>query len=433
MAQPLADHERYQLLSVWCDGSFSDGQLEQLDDLLRTDAEFRSFYLEYMDQHAVLAAGALPIGDFLLTDRRPRSVRHEPAGDGEATEAGFGDVVGTGLVGLSRRTQVSWRWRAAAALLLVGLTVLTARLWPTGRREAPVVAGPPPGGAPPRLAPADGFAVVIELDRALWEPGDGRKPSEGDILAASRLVLRSGRITLALLSGVTLTTEGPADLDIRAIDRVHCRRGKLRTRVPAGAEGFIVSTPGTAVVDLGTEIGLNVASDGKAQVMVFEGEAEAAVLNLSGSPLRSQQVEKHHAVELDPQIGQIEEAAARPEDFVTPSVLAVPPLALDPSYKSAVLEAQPWGYWRFEAINGGASANEVVGRPPLRATGPVHLAVAGDQNRCAEFRAGENEQYFEMDGLWEPPQVPGYAVELWSTFGQECPEGEIPCDDVALP
>src|SRR5262249_32097334 len=157
-----------------------------------------------------------------------------------------------------------------------------------------------------------------------------------------------GRITLGLLSGVTLTLEGPADLELLAIDRVHCRRGRLRTRVPAGAEGFVVSTPGSAVVDRGTEFGLNVASDGQAHVMVFQGAAEAAVLNASGSPRRSQQIAEHRAFEIDPRSGHIEESEARWEDFVLPPSLSAPPLALDPSYRSAVLEAKPWGYWRFE-------------------------------------------------------------------------------------
>ena len=63
MARPSSDHERYHLLSGWCDGSLSDAELDQLDELIRTNPGFRDFYLEYMDQHAVLAADLLPIGD----------------------------------------------------------------------------------------------------------------------------------------------------------------------------------------------------------------------------------------------------------------------------------------------------------------------------------------------------------------------------------
>ena len=59
-------------------------------------------------------------------------------------------------------------------------------------------------------------------------------------------------------------------------------------------------------------------------------------------------------------------------------------------------------------------AEEVAGRRPLRATGPVKLVGAGGRNRCLEFGPDEAEQSVEMDGLWEPPSDTGYAVELWA-------------------
>ena len=260
---------------------------------------------------------------------------------------------------------------------------------------------------------------MIQLAGAEWEPGEGQRPSEGDLLAAGRLVLRSGRITLGLLSGVTLTLEGPADLELLSIDRVHCRRGKLRTRVPRGAEGFIVSTPGSAVVDLGTEFGLNVAADGKAHLMVFKGEAEAAVLNAAGAPVRSQQVAERRAFEIDPRSGQIEEAEARTVDFVAPPILAplpaggwTPPTAR----RSWPPDPGPTGDSRRSTT--ARSPTRSRGARPLRATGPVKIVGAGDHNRCLEFGPDEAEQSLAMDGLWEPPSDPGYAVELWALPGR---------------
>jgi hypothetical protein len=68
-------------------------------------------------------------------------------------------------------------------------------------------------------------------------------------------------------------------------------------------------------MDLGTEFGLNVGVDGKAQLMVFKGEAEAAVLNAAGEPVRSHQVAERQAFAIDPMRGQIEQADARPVDY----------------------------------------------------------------------------------------------------------------------
>jgi hypothetical protein len=401
MARPIPDHERHRLLSSWCDGTIADAQVEQLEALLRTDPEFRAFYLAYMDLHATLAADVLPAGD---RPSRSEGVR--------AAEALLDDEVLRKPLGRPRGPLVRWArvGIAAAAVLVVGLGVI---LWPRGRREASLDARPsPPAASATGLA---GLAMVVKLDGARWEPSDGPALAEGVVVPSRRLRLSSGRATLAFLSGVMLTLEGPADLELVSIDRVFCHRGKLRARVPHGAEGFVVAAPGSSVVDLGTEFGLNVEDDGRARVMVFEGEAEAAVLGgAAGTSERSQLVEQSKAFDIDPRSGDITEAVASTEGFVTSPDLAAPALDLDPSYPVAVLESRPWGYWRFEAMADGAVPNEVAGGPPLRATGPMGIADAGRGNGCAEFDASGAVKFLELDGLWEPPRDPGYAVELWA-------------------
>jgi hypothetical protein len=413
------DLEQYRLLSGWCDGSLNDAEMERLDELLRTDPSFRDLYLKYMDQHAILAAAVLPIGDVRLMVQCPAPAGAGPTDRLDAVVAGVGAESGARRARRPFRGPRAWRRSVAIAVgiaLLLG--VMIARQGQTGRPGAAIVAGPPPAGDPPRLGLSRGFAVVIQLAGAEWEPGEGQRPAEGDLVATARLILRSGRITLGLLTGVTLTLEGPADLELLSVDRVHCRRGKLRTHVPRGAEGFIVSTPGSAVVDLGTEFGLNVGDDGKAHVMVFKGEAEAAVLSAEGSPVRTRQVAERRSFAIDPRSGQIEEAAARPVDFVAPSILAPSKLTLDAAYRDTVLAAHPWAYWRFESMDDGTVPDEVAGRPPLRATGPLTIVGAGGRNRCVEFGPQESEQSMAMDSLWEPPSDPGYAVELWALPGQ---------------
>jgi hypothetical protein len=413
MARSSSDYERFRLLSGWCDGALSEAEIHRLDTLVRTDPEFRDFYVKFMDQHAVLAAAVLPVGDVRLMLQCPGAACDEPSKKRDAVQAKSGSAFRVHRARRLPRVPRAWRrWAiAAAALLLAGLFAWS---WPIGRPRPAIVTGPAVAGDPPSLALARGFAVVIQLQDAQWEPDEGQRPSEGDLLGAGRLVLHSGRMMLGLLSGVTLTLEGPADLELLSIDRVHCRRGKLRTRVPRGAEGFIVTTPGSAVVDLGTEFGLNVAADGKARVMVFKGEAEAAVLNGAGVPVRSQQVGERREFEIDPRSGQIEQAEARPVDFVVPSTLTPAPLELDASYSETVLAAGPWAYWRFEAIDHGSVASEIPNRPSLLAYGPVKLTGASEQNRSFEFGPDEAEQSLTMDGLWEPRSDPGYAVELWA-------------------
>jgi hypothetical protein len=256
--------------------------------------------------------------------------------------------------------------------------------------------------------------VVIRLDGAQWESPDGSHPSEGSPLPAGSHHLRAGRALLTLFNGVMLSVQGPADLNLLSVERVFCRQGKVRARVPAGADGFTVFAPGSAVVDFGTEFGLNVSADGKAQCMVFQGKAEVSVLNAEGHTLRSQLLNEKTAADIDPSAGSIRDLAPMPDQFVAAPELIPPALAPDPSYSDEVHKLRPWGYWRFETLVDRLLPNEVPGRPPLRAIGPVALAGAPGDNHSAVFGPTKAEQYLAMDDSWTPPRPQGYAVELWA-------------------
>jgi hypothetical protein len=212
---------------------------------------------------------------------------------------------------------------------------------------------------------------------------------------------------------VTVVVEGPADVELISVDRIACNRGRLRARVPEGAEGFVVTGPGSAVVDLGTEFGVNVKPDGKSRGKVFKGEVEAALLGKSGALEHSQIVKQESdAFEIDPGSGRIGPLVGS-EDFVPPFDASAVPLTLGADYRDSVLASRPQCYWRFESVAGGKVLNEVPGGPPLLVTGPVRLAGPADGNRCALFESGQRNQYLRMDGLWKPERSPGYAIELW--------------------
>src|SRR5262249_54384261 len=135
------DHERYRLLSGWCDGSLDDAGLERLDELLRTDPGFRDLYLKYMDQHAILAASVLPIGDVRLMVQCPGPAGDEPAGNGQAVWARSGAGSRDRRVGRPARAHRAWRrWLAVAAAVVLLLAGVSARHWATSRHGAAIVA-----------------------------------------------------------------------------------------------------------------------------------------------------------------------------------------------------------------------------------------------------------------------------------------------------
>jgi hypothetical protein len=318
------------------------------------------------------------------------------------------------------RAWLPWAITAAACILsLLATGAALKRRQPNGpARVAPtsVASQDREGAAAGSRHNTAGFedvALVIKVERARWDPADGPLPARGDVLGARRLRLGRGHATLALFNGVTLSLQGPADVDLVSVDRVFCRQGKLRARVPEGAEGFIIASPASAVVDMGTEFAVNVDSDGRSRVAVFEGAAEAALLDAEGSPKITQIVERSQAFDLDPRTGRIAATDARPDGFVRAPEFATPSLVLDPSYPGAIRDSRPRGYWRFESLANGSVPNEVPGGLPLRLNGPIGVSGGPEGNGCAVFKPGEPEQFLFTDGLWELAKTPGHATELW--------------------
>ncbi|WP_406695227.1 LamG-like jellyroll fold domain-containing protein [Singulisphaera sp. Ch08] len=344
----------------------------------------------------------------------------------------------------SVRPWLSWAIAAAACVTAVVVGTLALRrpgAEPLASQHSPVAEAERtpeklPSGGRSALTTTSGFAMVVKLDDVLWGSREGPHPSEGELVAGCRLQFRSGRITLSMLTGVVLVVEGPADFELLALDKIFFRQGRLRARVPKGAEGFVVASPASAVVDLGTEFALNLEADGKSRVMVFEGLAEAALLDAAGSPKRTQLVTKSKEFELDPGRDRIAESVARPEAFVSTSKMGPRSLVLDSDYAASVMKSGPRGYWRFESLSDHLIPNEVAGRPPLRVSGPIRLSDARHGNTCAVFEAGAPEQFLGTDALWEVAGGSGHAVEFWfqsEVFSHASLVGLLPPEEFVLP
>jgi hypothetical protein len=418
------DQDLQDLLALWL-GDHDPGE-QRRDALLarlRGDEDFRRAFVEEIRLLGMLRA---------VQSSEPRWLRLEDEVGWSARQREDVEALARRVVREGERRLRARRWLrrslavAAAALVVAGL-YLAFR----------------PGAQAPDAPPDSSregvqIATAIRVEDVQWEPGEGATPGEGDVVTPGHLRLKSGRLTLAFFSGVSLSVEGPADLDLRAADRVFCHYGKLRARVPRGAEGFTVLAAGYEVVDLGTEFGLNLEPGGKTRVMVFEGEASVSVLGKDGRSVRSALLDRRRSVEFDPDAGHIQEVAPQPEAFVPLAEFVPAPLELAPGYAAEILAARPWGYWRFESLADGRVPNEIAERPALKALGGIELERSPGGNRWARFRPGDPAQALLMDGEWAPPRANGYAVELWvqahlpspNAFGQTALVGLIDREDV---
>lgn len=399
------DEDLRDLLMAWWGGETEAGRADQLLSRLSTDSDFRRAFIAEIRMMGMLRA---------VQSSEPRWLKIED-------ELGWSTAVDSECEPLDKhpeprpiarsrpRLRRRWWWTMAASSALVVMLLLA--LYP--RQGAPPRLASRPAQPAPEVKAKNALALVITLDAVEWEAAAGPHPQEGSVLAKGRFRIRSGRILLSLFTGVEVVVEGPADFELVSFEQVRCHRGKLRARIPKGSEGFLVSGPGALVVDLGTEFGLNVESAGRSRGKVFEGEVEAAVVDPEGNWSRSQLIGESESFEIDPLAGRIL-AVGEQDRFATPLDREPPPLLLDVNYATTVMKSRPWGYWRFEAMAGGAVPNEVPGRPPLMSIGPIRLtSVEPGGNHSAVFDTGNRDQNLSLSDLWEPKRTPGFAVELW--------------------
>lgn len=119
-------------------------------------------------------------------------------------------------------------------------------------------------------------ARVLEVGGISWAEGSAA-PESGRVPAAVPLEFGRGYLRLGFPSGAEVTLEGPCRFRLDENEALSVLHGRASVHTPEGAEGFRIDTPGGRFVDLGTEFGLAVGSDGSAPVVlteVFKGEVE---------------------------------------------------------------------------------------------------------------------------------------------------------------
>jgi hypothetical protein len=419
------DSDLQDLLALWLgDHDPGDQRRGALLARLRGDAAFRGTFVSEIRLHGMLKAVQAP---------EPRWLRLEDEIGWSAGQPDDVDALAERVMGQwdrTRRNRRRMRWALAATTVAL-FAACAYLLFHMGRRGEP---RPQPLAAEKNLE-KNMVATVIQMEGV--ESASPCFPlREGELVGPGRVHIQAGRLTLAFFNGVSLTVEGPADLDVLGADRVFLHYGKLRARVVRGAEGFTVVANGYEVVDLGTEFGMNLQPDGKSRVMVFEGEAAVSMLGQDGRSVRGAMVERRRSVEVDPSVG-IRDIPPQPEAFVPLGEFVPGPLELAPGYGAEVLAAKPWAYWRFQSLVAGRVPNEIEGGPSLRALGGIALERSPGGNKWARFRPGDYAQALIMDGQWAPPRTNGYAIELWlqadlpsrDAYGQTALVGLIAADE----
>ncbi len=296
---------RFELIRRCLDGEANGDEYAQLEELLRTDPEFRTDYVRYINVDAALAALPKQADDELQRGGKTEQRR------GEMEQPPFPNRT----VGMPR-VRVLTGWVATVAVaILVGLFIH----W---RMEIGQVRAPQLAGTDASETANVNDAGIVVLTRVTGLTGTATADwRAGQTIPPGSMAWDTGLIQLEFYGGATVVVEGPAEIELLDESRMICRTGRLRAHVPEPARGFAVLAPSFELVDLGTEFGLNVHNDGAAEVHVFDGKVELYDVKSNRRLASRRELNAGEALTVDRE-GNSKPTIVRDAEFITPSGLS---------------------------------------------------------------------------------------------------------------
>lgn len=126
------------------------------------------------------------------------------------------------------------------------------------------------------FAPVPQSLIIGQITRAVnaqWADPSGTI-REGSDICTGVMELTRGLAEITLSSGAKVIVQAPAEFELEANNQIYLKNGRLVADVHSQEEKyFVVRTANAAIVDFGTEFGVDFA-DGKTQTHVFDGEVE---------------------------------------------------------------------------------------------------------------------------------------------------------------
>lgn len=114
--------------------------------------------------------------------------------------------------------------------------------------------------------------VAMEVVKVSDAPSSGWVA--GQKLHARQLALVRGSSEVRLSSGVHLQLTAPVEVQFVSAMHVRVVAGKVTADVGERGKGFVIETPQTRIVDLGTKFGVDASDAARTDVVVFQGRVD---------------------------------------------------------------------------------------------------------------------------------------------------------------
>lgn len=227
-------------LIAYLAGEMPCDQAEEINGRLRSEPELRELLLALAVDESVLT-------DWAKSERIAMNLEDEVfSKESHSTEGRHKERAGSSLLPFPY-------WSVAAGVvLLISLGWLMK------------------GAKTQEITPEVAARVIVSVD-ADWTD---TRPDNSDRVYGGNYSLKDGSVELEFGDGAKVKMSGPAAFEIRSPDHLHLLSGKMVANIPDQSLGFVVTSPHSEVIDLGTEFGLLVEESGETEVHVLEGLVE---------------------------------------------------------------------------------------------------------------------------------------------------------------
>ncbi|MSQ96924.1 MAG: hypothetical protein EXR98_20545 [Gemmataceae bacterium] len=239
------DTDLEALFNRLADGIASEADEERLGQVLRSSAEARQAYRQFMDLHSALHWDYVAVaGPESSPDLSQPSSHSPPLGRARWVAAFFAGI-------------------AVATVAAIAIAVFWQNHSPNSQEKEVV-----------KDAKSDAIAALL-VDKVDAEFAKERGPA-GVRFGPGEYELLGGIVHLRFAQGADMILAGPARFRVTDAQNVQLLVGKARVIAPSTAKGFTIATQAANYIDLGTEFGLRVDPDGASDLYVFDGQVNVA-------------------------------------------------------------------------------------------------------------------------------------------------------------
>ena len=287
--------ELRQLINAQLENKLTKEQAARLREMAFQDDDACMFYIDYMALHGllVLEHAETETANFLADILAEEANECECFNDNNSKKSQSPPLSFLGNL-FQAGTDILSRSFVLTLLLSIGLPAIVLTLLLVDLAHQPVPT--PPGEV----------ARIMGMHQAVWGDADGDLATGVFLTSGRKVALEKGLAELEFLDGTRVILQGPATFQVGLTTNGFLNRGTLTATVPPAARGFTINTPMARIVDLGTEFGVSVLSDGTAETHVFKGQVEIETRHTTANASPSKmKLTKGQAAKISrPQAGQ---------------------------------------------------------------------------------------------------------------------------------